>query len=428
MKSWREVRVVLLGFILLAMSGPALARPSGIDVVGAKDVVVGDKFATGQIITNEGTIKGDLVFAGQNISSTGTVEGDVIGAGQDISLSGNVLGNVRVAGATVHLTGQTGKNATLFGGAVSLAQSSVVKGSVTAFGSSVALDGKITGRTVVYAGNVVLAGEFFGDVDINSSRARGSRFRGFGMGRSPFHGHHSKARLTVLPGTIIHGALRFRGLSADIQKGAQVTDFQWTKPEIAASAKHWPGVYWYVWKLVRLFFTTAVYFLMGLLLLRLFPAFFTRAAEFAAQKPWNAIGRGVIGLFSGIAVAIACVILIALSLIMSPAFGIVSGIAATAFYALLFFLAAVPAALWLGGLMFRERPPVYRLAAGVVVINGGLFILVMLGGVPAVGPVFRAIAFIVRFAVVLLGGGALLKALWESCVAAKKSDRIGTTI
>jgi cytoskeletal protein CcmA (bactofilin family) len=428
MKSWREVRVVLLGVILLAMSGPVLARPSGIDVVGAKDVVAGDKFATGQIITNEGTIKGDLVFAGQNISSTGTVEGDVIGAGQDISLSGNVLGNVRVAGATLHLTGQTGKNATLFGGAVSLAQSSVVKGSVTAFGGSVALDGKITGRTVVYAGNVVLAGEFFGDVDINDSGARGSRFHGFGMGRSPFRDRHSKTKLTVLPGTIIHGALRFRGSSADIQKGAQVPDFRWTKPGTAAPANHWPGVYWYAWKLVRLLFTTAVYFLMGLLLLKLFPAFFNRAAELAVQKPWNAIGRGVIGLLSGIAVAIGCVILIALSLIMSPAFGIVSAMAAVAFYALLFFLAAVPAALWLGGLMCRERPPAYRLAAGVVVINGGLFILAMLGRVPAVGPIFPAIAFIVRFAVVLLGGGALLHALWESCVAAKKSDRIGTAI
>jgi len=149
MKSWRKARVVFLGIVLLTVSGPVLARPSGIDVIQAKEVVSGDKFATGQIITNEGTIKGDLIFGGQNISSTGTVEGDVIGAGQDISLPGKVLGNVRVGGATVHLAGQIGKNVTLFGAAISLAQSSVVDGSATVFGGSITLDGKIKGRTLI---------------------------------------------------------------------------------------------------------------------------------------------------------------------------------------------------------------------------------------------------------------------------------------
>jgi hypothetical protein len=167
---------------------------------------------------------------------------------------------------------------------------------------------------------------------------------------------------------------------------------------------------------------------MGLLLLKLFPAFFRRAAEFAAQKPWSAIGRGAIGLISGIAVAIACVILLVLSLIMSPAFGIMSGLAATAFYGLLFFLAAFPAALWLGGLILKERPLAYRLAVGVVVLKVGLFVLMLLGKVPTVGPVFPALGILVRFGVVLLGGGALLHALWESCLAAKRRDGYGDPI
>jgi hypothetical protein len=427
MKNWRKARVIFLGIILLAVSGPALARSSGIEVIQAKEVVPGDRFATGQIITNEGIIKGDLIVGGQNISSTGTVEGDVIGAGQDVSLSGNVLGNVRVGGATISLTGQAGKNVTLFGGAISLARSSVVNGSVTAFGGSISLDGKIKGRTLVGGRNVVLGGEFFGDVDVNNFAMRGPRFRDFGMSRFRFRDRHPEAKLIVLPGTIIHGVLRFRGASADIQKGAQVADFQWIKPEIAAPERHKSGIYWYVWKSVRLLFTTAVYFLMSLLLLKLFPAFFGRSAEFAAQKPWSAIGHGVIGLFSGIAVAIACILLLVLSFIMSPAFGIVSGIAATAFYGLFFFLAIVPAALWLGGLMFKERSLAYRLGAGVIALNVGLFILAMLGTVSTVGPVFSTLGCLVRFCVVLLGGGALLRALWEGCAAAKRGHGSGVT-
>lgn len=428
MKSWRKTCAVFLGIAILALSGPVLARSSAAraeEAIPGDRYVAGDKYVRGQIVRNESTVKGDLIFWGQNISSTGTVEGDVIGVGQDVSLSGSILGNVRVGGSTVKLIGRTGKNVTAFGGAVSLGQGSVVDGSVTAFGGSVDLGGKIKGHSIVGGRNVVLGGEFFGDVDVNSFGKKESRFRDFGMRRPSFRDRRPETRLTVLPGAIIHGTLRFGGSSADIQKGARVTDFQWAKPGTAAPEKQTWGVYWYAWRFVRLLFTTGVYFLMGLLLFRLFPAFFERAAGFAARKPWSSVGHGAIGLFSGIAVAIVCVILLALSLIMSPAFGIMSGVAATAFYGLLFFLAAVPAALWLGGLILKDRSLAYRLGAGLVVLKVGLFALMLLGRVPAVGPVFPVLGFLVRFGVVLLGGGALLRALWESCLAARRGTTMG---
>ncbi len=421
MKKWRRAGMVLLGIAILAASGPALAGPAAIEGAQAKEVVTGDKYVTGQIIRNESTIKGDLIFWGQNISSTGTVEGDAIGLGQDVSLWGSVLGNVRVGGVSLNLAGRTGKNVTAFGGTINLAQGSVVDGSVTAFGGTIYLDGKIKGHTTVGGPNVVLGGEFFGDVDVSDFGGNRPRFRDPWMSRSPFHNRRTKAKLTVLPGAIVHGTLRFHGSNADIQKGAHIADFQWSKPDAAPERETW-GIQWYVWRFVRLLFTTGVYFLMGLLLLNLFPAFFRRAADFASRKPWSAVGSGAIGLFLGIAVVIACVVLLVMSLIMSPMFGIMSGMTATAFYGLLFFLAAVPAALWLGGLILKKRPSAYRLAAGLVALRVGLFLLMLLGRVPAIGPVFPALGFLVRFGVLLLGGGALLHALWESCRTARRAD------
>jgi hypothetical protein len=407
----------LLVVILVLVSGSAWARSTGSLIIQPMETAEGDKWVRGQVIKNEGTVKGDFLFFGQNVSSTGTVEGDAIGAGQDIYLAGTVQGNVRVGGASINVAGRVGKNATLAGGSVSLAQGSIVDGSVTAFGSAVNTEGKIKGKARIGARHIVLGGEIFGDVNINDFDGRIRRDfdrhypRDFGERRWKDHG--SKVSLVVLPGANIHGTLTFRGGSADIRKGAQVKDFKWVKPSIPPEKQKW-DFYWQGWKFLRFLFSTAVYLLIGLLLLRLFPPFFTRAADYLAHKPWNAAGRGVIGLLAGIGIAIGCVILLVLSIIMSPAFGIVTGITATAFYALFFFLAILPVGLWLGTLMLKAKPQAYRWAVGLVVLSAGVYVLRLLGGLPAIGPVFPAIACAVKFCVVVLGGGALLQATREA--------------
>ncbi len=224
----------------------------------------------------------------------------------------------------------------------------------------------------------------------------------------------------MLPGTIIHGTLTFRGANADIQKGAKISDFQWDKSKVTAPDKQKREVYYYLWKFVRLLVTTAVYFLIGLLVFRLFPVFFRRATEFVTEKPWNAIGGGLITVFSTIVVAIVCVVLLIFSLLMSPVFGIVSSITAIGFYALVYFLATIPVALWLGTLVIREKPLAYRFGIGLIMLNAGLFFLMVLGTLPAIGPVFPALAFVVRFGIILLGSGALLHAIRETYLAIKK--------
>jgi hypothetical protein len=335
-----------------------------------------------------------------------------MGAGQDVDLAGNILGNVRTAGANVNLSGQIGKNVTVFGGAITLARGSVVNGNVTAFGSKINLDGTVKGNVLARGRSIVLSGEFFGNVNINNP----------GKGKLKFDYRRREAKLTVLPGTIIHGTLTFGGTNADIQEGAKIADFQWDKSKAAAPDKHKQEIYYYLWKFVRLLVTTTVYFLIGLLLFRLFPTFFGRAAAFVTEKPLNALGGGLITVFSTIVVAIVCVILLAFSLLMSPVFGIVSSVAAIGFYALLFFLATIPVAVWLGTLVLREKPLAYRLGIGLIMLKAGLFFLMVLGGLPAIGPVFPALAFVVRFGVILLGGGALLSTIRETYLTAKKEE------
>jgi len=401
-----------LGIAFLVAAGPAFARSSATIVIPDKEVVSGDKYVRAQVFRNEGTIKGDLMYWAQDISSLGTVEGDAIGAGQDVDLAGSILGNIRTVGTNVNLSGQVGKNVTVFGGIVALTRNSVVNGNVAAFGGKINLGGKVKGNVIIGGHTVVLSGEFFGNVAINSPGRRKPKFD---------HGP-GESKLTVLPGTIIHGRLTYKGANVDIQEGAKIGDFQWDKSIVAAPEKQRREVYYYLWKFVRLLITTAVYFLIGLLLFRLFPIFLGRAATFIVEKPWNAIGGGLITIFSTIVLAIVCVLLLILSLLMSPALGIVSSITAIGFYALVFFLATIPAALWLGTLVFREKTVIYRFGTGLIILNASLFALTVLGGLPAIGPAFPVLAFVVKFGIILLGSGALLGAMREAYLAAKKGE------
>jgi hypothetical protein len=411
MKKWRKSSwLVLIAVILMASAG-VWAQSSAIVTVEKSQVISGDKFAGGQIIKNEGTVQGDLFFWGQNISSTGTIEGDAIGVGQDVNLSGNILGDVRAGGSTVTLKSTVGKNVNVFGGVITLSENSVIHGNVIAFGGQINISGKVTGQTTIGGGNITLNGEFFGDVNINN----------FGVPEPKREDY--KATLTVLPGTIIHGKLKFQGGSAQIQKGAQVADFQWIQSKIKPAERQQREVQRYIWKFIRLLFTTVAYFLIGLLLINLFRNIFVKMEQFTIQKPWNAVGYGLIALVSTIGAIIVSVFLLVLSLLMSPSLGLVFGAAATAGYIVLFYLATIPAALWLGGLILKgKRDIAYRFGVGLIIINLGLFALNLLGKLPVAGPIFPGLGFVIRFGAVLLGAGALLYAIRQIYLAAKKAE------
>ena len=408
-----KVSLFLWVMVFLTLSGPISVKSTITAVTQEKGVVPQDKFSGGQIIRNEETVIGDLFFCGQTITSVANVEGDVIGIGQTINLTGNVLGDVRVGGSSVTLADQIGKNVTVLGRIVTVEESSAVNGSLIAFGDRINLFGKIKGRTIIGARYITLNGEFFGDVDVNN----------FVKGSNARYHRNSKVKLTVLPNTVIHGTLRFRGTDADIQKGARVADFQWTNTTTTYAGEQEGKFSRYVWKFIRLLLTTVVYFLIGLLLFRLFPSFFKKAAEFTVLKPWSAVGYGSITVFSTIVALIVCIILLILSIIMSPVFGLIFGVVTGAFYVLLFYLATVPTTLWLGGLIFKERSLPYRFGAGLVIFNAGLFILMLLGKLLGLGPLFPALSFIVRFGALLLGAGALLYAIIQVYSEARETEQ-----
>lgn len=401
--------LLLLTLIPLTLAGIVSAEAGPNIAIGKDTIVPGDKFAWGQIVQNEGTIQGDLFSWAQNITSTGAVSGDILAGAQDLKVSGPVSGNIRVMGGSVTLAGTVAKNVNVFGGTITLDKNSVINGNLLAFGGQVALNGKVQGLTTVWAGKVTLGGEFFGDVEVRTDY-EGKNFD-----------EKVQTSLTVLPGTIIHGKLTFRGQKADIQSGSQIANFRQIRPHISLAERRSRELNQTIWKFVHLIFSTAVYFLLALLIYRFFPVFFKRQGELASAKPWGMMGIGAVTLLSTIIAFIAWIILLVLSLLISPLFGLTFGALVMAGYMALFFFSTIPVAFWLGNLILGERRNLaYRFGTGLAIYSVGLFVLGILTQLPVIGFIFGIAAFLVRFGALLIGSGAILAAGLESYRAGKQ--------
>ena len=420
-KSVLKTGLAFFMIMMLTATGTLLAQPRISDSIKPGEIYPRDKFVFAQVFSNEGVIKGDLFYWAQNVTSTGTVTGDIIGGGQDVNLSGKVQGNVRTAGKSVTLSSAVGKNVIACGADVTI--NSAIDGSLMIFGRDITINGKIKGDTRIYGHNIKLQGEFFGDVIINDlindrRYKHESRHR---HARRYKEARDSKASLIVLPGAVIHGKLRFTGTNADIQKGAKADNFKWTKSAITPEEKSTQEVKKYIWKFMKMLFTTLVLFLIGLLLYKLYPTIITRMGEFSVKKPGNAIVYGIAAVFSTIPAFVIFIILLALSFIMTPAFGLIFGLSATGIYIVLFYFSTIPVGLWIGNLILKNKPNVYlRLGLGLILFNVVIFILNFLKDLHIAGSLFPALAFIVKFAAIMFGAGALLFAVKELHAAARQ--------
>jgi hypothetical protein len=404
----KKVKFVFGGIfaVLLLVSGvAAFGEPIQDVIIKTGETVKGDRFAFAQMLRNEGTIKGDLIFLAQNAASAGTVEGDVIGGGQTVDLSGTILGNMRAAGKTVILSGKVGKNVNAFGETIRLRKGSTVGGSLVSGARFVTAGGSVRGNARLFAESVTLDGEFFGDVTINS---------GFENLKDENDRHPVKTKLTVLPGTVVHGTLTFTGSSADVSKDARIGRYEWKKtPEQLSAFK----VGETIWDGVRTVFMTVAFILLGLLFFRAFPSAFVRIDDFAFQKPWNASAWGLAVIFSPVAAIVLFILLLALSVLITPAFGLVFGIATAGTYAALVLVSAIPAGMLAGRLIARNKSMTARLIIGLAVLNGVVFLFGLAGNIPVAGHAFNAIAFIIRFCAVMIGTGALAHEVKEAMAA-----------
>lgn len=403
---WIAIILCFLGIAGVAFADATITVPKGQKFSGNllqytqifrnDGLVTGDLILMAQSLSQAGEVQGDIITATQTFNQTGQVFGDVIGVGQDLVIDGKIAGDVRVLSAQAILGGEIAKNVNAFCGMVNQKQEGVIGGNFHACGSEVISYGKVKGFTHIVAGRIILGGEYFGDVAINSE----------------FTGEEAwdeeKTRLTVLPGTVIHGKLHYRGSVADIQKGARIGKFEWDKPTVKPAEKVKRFIDKALWGFIRFILTTLAFFLLGTILFKAFPKALREMGDYTRKKPFSALGMGLMVCISIVVAVVIAVILFALSALITPAFGFVFSLLMLGLYITVFFLALIPVADGLGERLFGNRVErKFRLAWGLATINFIVYILGLFTETPPVGSFFGFMVFAVHLTVLCIGSGAV---------------------
>ncbi len=321
-----------LTVVLLALSSgsPATAEVTdrretdedGLVVLPAGAVVDHDYFAVGKIVEISGTVNGDVYAAGQQILVDGIVNGDLLAAGGTVTVSGTVSQDVRAVGGKLTFNGDIGRNATIAGGGIDVTPSALFRGNIIAAGGQVELGGLIHRDARIAAGNLSVSNRIGGDLTAAVGALRLS----------------SKA---VVAGNLMY----WSRLPASIDPQAVVsgqTIRRMVPKELLPTLK---DVLAFVvgFKLVAAAASFVSTLVIGLLLMRLYPASTQRALIHLSQQPLVSLGVGLLGL---------TVIPLAAGLLAMTVLGIPLAVLLLAWYTIVLYVSRVFTIALLGRFVF----------------------------------------------------------------------------
>lgn len=360
-------------------------------------IIKGDAFLAATRIDTSGGIAGDLIAGASDISQSGKVDGDVLCVGETIDLAGLVNGNVRSAGASLTLSGRVGRNALLAGQSIKLKPAASISRNLLAYGEYIRIDGTVKGDTRLGGNRIVLGGRFEGDVDVNVESWWDLESEPVGS-------------ITILPGTVINGKLTYRAdKQIQIPAGARIAGQSWIqrKPDRVCQTLS-PQVV--LLDFAKMIVVTVVYFLLAMLLYRLFPVLFREQDEPLQTQPLKTAGVGLLGVLALLAVCLGLILILIFAVTChAPGLAFFSLFTALGVYSALFYLAGIPVSLWLGNKLLRPGAALpVRFGAGLGIIAVLRFSFQALAQIPNLANVFGFFDAVLCSAVILLGLGALV--------------------
>jgi hypothetical protein len=114
------------------------------------EVIRGNLYLAGSVLSVAGTIQGDLLAAGGNVTILGPVTQDVMVAGGTIIFDSSVGGDVRIAGGNITIGGDITGDLVVAGGQVIILSGTTVRGDLVAAGGQVTNNGTVRGQTSIY--------------------------------------------------------------------------------------------------------------------------------------------------------------------------------------------------------------------------------------------------------------------------------------
>jgi|SRR6185369_16517143 len=352
------MKKILLGLLSLGIFVPAMAlaadiRTSESQTLTADDVVTDDLYLFGKNIIDSGTVHGDLTAAGGSVLIIGPVDGTAQIAGGNLSLTGTVSQTVRAAGGSILINGSVGKDVIAAGGNIEI--DSPIGRDVVAAGGTVTINAPISGDVDVSAGKVIIGSK----ASINGALI-----------------YRSPEVAAIDPGAKINGPVKYIQTATPAKKAAG--------PAL--------GV------LTFLFFAKFLMMLVfALLLVWLMKRYCTDLVVSAFDNPVAEFVKGF-----------AAIILfpIVSAFLCATFIGLPIGIVGILSYVILLIISSVLAALFVGSLVYKwaTKNTSYEVSWKTAVT--GVIIYCLLGVIPVIG-------FLLKFLLVPLAFGVILKAKWN---------------
>ncbi|MEI7498207.1 MAG: polymer-forming cytoskeletal protein [Candidatus Falkowbacteria bacterium] len=360
----------VLFFLPLAAAQAFTARAGDTVNLVKGEIVEGSLYVAGANINIDGKVTGDVVCAGQTVNISGEVLGDVVCAGQTVNISGRVIGNVRSAASSINLTGQVGKNVTVAAASVNTSASSTV-GWEMLFASALAdLKGRVSYDLVGVASGINLSGSVGKDVKLRLDNRDANQ-----------------VHLIVGKTAVIDGKLTYTDSKpATIEPGATIAgETVRQDPPKNAERRSW----FLAWLWSTLLGICAA-FIIGLVLLTLWPNQVEKISQLLKEKTLKSLGWGaVITLLTPI-----IIILLFVSFV-----GIYLGLFTGMIWLLLLWLGKIVSAYTVGEIL-REKMKIKTAHPQIIGLLIGVVLFWMIFALPGLG-------LVASFFACLFGVGAI---------------------
>ena len=391
--------MLLLVFVVtilpLQAAGAKSPYPDGL--IPAGETLQGSQFIFAPQINIAGTVDGDVFAFGQDVTLTGEIKGSLFVLSTTAAIEGQLEGDLYTATSrlTLEPTSNIGRSAYILAGIVNLLPGSQIGRDLYLIGLSGEVSSTVGRYQRTHLGIVEILDMLVGENGVLSPLLP----PGFKL---PWSGINNLAAQPVESAVHLFSATPGIGLSAVVLP----LIFQ---PQIQSAAIDSAAIG--TWLLERLR-AIAPLFLIGLLLLWLFPRFFQGSTERLRSHPMTCLWIGVIVFFVGFGVAfLALALFVALGLffavlnywdlammIWGAGLGGVS-VGLALFGLVLGYLSKIMVAYVIGAILLN-RLPVTFWGRRVWVLLLGLLLLVLLLGVPILG-------WVLSMLTIMLGLGAI---------------------
>ncbi|MCS6929254.1 MAG: hypothetical protein NZM43_07140 [Saprospiraceae bacterium] len=346
-----------------------------------------DIYILGGTISIEAPIYGDVWCIGGTVILSDTVQGDVVVAGGKVSLRGLVTETVRVAAGTLTLAGQIGGDLLIVGGTVTTETATLVEGNLALAGGNVLLQGIVQGEVKVACGTLTLENTVRKDIYFNGGELY---LNGSVEGRAVL----VAGKITLGPRAMLNEEVRYW-----TAEGAIAFD-KALRPGVKAifdtslqRRVEQPNY----WQLGFSSFATLLWYLLAMLVLlwvghQAFSTVLSKAAKIAHRAPAQSLGYGF--LYFILAPVVAFLLLLSL-------IGIPLGSLVLLFYLLSLLLSHVVTALVATHWLAQQRNYSWPPAIFSLVALGMLVVLRIIGFIPFIGWVVKALLAFVAFGAIL---------------------------